>query len=520
MVEIAHASDNSQIAYVDGRPLLSKYNPAGEIKRFVDRVIPASSPGAVVVLGDVFLYIGTEIANRLPETTVISILYDPDLAKPTSSEYHFALQFDSIEQLRRDLEAHLTELDMQSLSVVEWDPSSRTFPKKAETARQILTDLLNTQSGNIATTAYFGKRWIRNAVDNFLMTDRLGTFSTSSKPVLIAASGPTLRTAIATIKKNRAAFELWSLPSAICGLYASDIIPDLVILTDPGYYSLLHFHPLAGRRKIPVAMPLTAARGVWKFASRVLPLNQGFFFEETLLSFYGKKAMGISPNGSVAGTALELSSRHGSVTVFAGLDFSTDDIHTHIQPHMFDMILDYSAQRDRPVLAQKYERLYKQHFSPKFAGRKGPLESYASWFERYLGRLHGNVYRLCPSKVHIKGFTEIEPEDLESIGSNGDNRHTPRFSPYRVQTSNERRETLINMLQSWIDSLASFCGRYTDLPVTTSSFFTQNELLLTYFVETRTVLGSRSHALSVGDLAEPIDKSVIFLRGLVNRLSL
>ena len=213
MVEIAHASDNSQIAYVDGRPLLSKYNPAGEIKRFVDRVIPASSPGAVVVLGDVFLYIGTEIANRLPETTVISILYDPDLAKPTSSEYHFALQFDSIEQLRRDLEAHLTELDMQSLSVVEWDPSSRTFPKKAETARQILTDLLNTQSGNIATTAYFGKRWIRNAVDNFLMTDRLGTFSTSSKPVLIAASGPTLRTAIATIKKNRAAFELWSLPS-------------------------------------------------------------------------------------------------------------------------------------------------------------------------------------------------------------------------------------------------------------------------------------------------------------------
>jgi len=522
MVEIAYASDKSQIAYVDGRPLLSRYNPAGEIKRFVDRVIPPSSPGAVVVLGDVFLYIGTEIASRLPGTTVISILYDSDLAKPASSDDHFALHFDSAEQLRRDIEAHLTELDMQSLRIVEWDPSSKTFPEKAEKARRIILDLLNTQSGNITTTAFFGKRWILNAVENFLMTDRVGAFSPPSKPVLITASGPTLQSALEAIKRNRAAFELWSLPSAACALYSSDIVPDLFILTDPGYYSLLHFHPLEGRSKVPVAMPLTATRGVWKFASRVLPLNQGFFFEKTLLSVYGKKAMSISPNGSVAGTALELSSRQGSVTVFAGLDFSADDIHTHIRPHMFDMIFDSAARRDRPVLAQKYERLYKQHYSPIFARRKGPLESYASWFERHMGRFNGNVYRLCPSKVHIRGFMEIGPNDLESIGSKGDNGHAPRFSPQPVQAFYERRETLKDMLQSWIESLTTFCSRNNDLPITTSSFFTQNELLLTYFIETRmvlSILGFRSHDLSVGDFAEPIDNSVAFLQGLENRIS-
>ena len=523
MIRISKAKNNAPTAYLNGRPLLSRHNPQEEVRRYIDKTLSEPYPPAVIIIGDILNYFAIEIKRRCPTAIVISLHFDRRLIAKTPLKSVSSYIVEQGAELHGCLAAHLTELDVHGLQIIEWMPSVQAFPKQATVARQAAADLLNMQNGNISTTAFFGRRWIRNAFKNFLSMDEVGRLPQSGKPILIAASGPTLAKSIPYLKEHRSSVMLWALPSAVSASLDSLIEPDLVVLTDPGYYSLLHFYPLEGFQRVPIAMPLTATKSVRSFSSLTIPINQGFFFEHDLLSLAHIDATQVPPNGSVAGTALELTAGKGPATVIAGLDFAADDIHSHVRPHMFEPFLAKTTSRIDPLLTRKYGRSRTHQASHDTHALKGPLRTYADWFSRYLARSGRCVYRLFPSDVRIEGFVEMEGADLARLCRGHKNEGPVLLESTHLLPLKKRKSLASVLLSRWIASILQMQSRNSDLPVSTSSFFNSNELLLVYFVDARNVLkifSEKKHIYKIGDFAGPLAATVSFLHEIASQINM
>jgi hypothetical protein len=165
-------------------------------------------------------------------------------------------------------------------------------------ARRQTAQLLRELRGGLATTAAVGRRWLRNCLDNFLGIQRVlcAAPPPSPLPILIAASGPSLQAALPALGRLRERFALWALPSAVECLLAHGLIPDQVVLTDPGWYGLAHLFSLR-TADTPLAMPLSAAPGAWTLRGGVQLLAQEALYEQALLAAAAYPAPIVPPGG-------------------------------------------------------------------------------------------------------------------------------------------------------------------------------------------------------------------------------
>jgi len=218
--------------------------------------------------------------------------------------------------------------------------------------------------------------------------------------------------------RNR--FVLIALSSALRTLGYHDIRPDMIVTTDPGGYAGFHLD-LSGFMDIPVAMPLTGCRGVWKWNSPVLVINQGSLTERTFVESLSIPAIDIPQNGTVAGTALILSRRLTSgPIVLAGLDMAELDTQTHSRPHAFDLFSIDLTNRINPAHSSSFINSRKR--TTEVPGGHGwrtslPLSTYASWFGSVgRGSVDRNgVFRLNPSPIAMEGLPTVTGSGLAEL---------------------------------------------------------------------------------------------------------
>jgi hypothetical protein len=284
------------------------------------------------------------------------------------------------------------------------------------------------------TTAALGRRWFRNAFRNFLLwEDRFLRPPAAERPVLVAASGPSLERALPLIEAWRDRFSLWALPSSLLALATAGLQPDLVVLTDPGYYAAAHLHPVA-RLEPAVAMPLTGATGTWRVRARILPLSQGTFFERTLCALRGLRPVGLPSFGTVAASAFQLARVLGSpAVVFAGLDLSHLDVRTHVRPNVFDYFLEDRAGRLSPYLHRLFARA---------ALGGSALATYSGWFAALPPSSMPRLYRLHPSALSLSSFRSLDDEGFRSLAASFppglDHLPAPQKSPPQSADSGAR----------------------------------------------------------------------------------
>ena len=322
MIETFTAKSGALTARVDGIALHSPYDPAREAGRFVEANVGQHAPSAVVVLGEGLGYVSAAVERLYPGVRVIRIFYSNEImAMGNARDPGASLRGGQgpawcpgmKDGLNAFLAASLGELDLEGLRLIEWPASARIFPAASRSANESVHRLVQELNGSFATTLAAGRLWMRNAFANFLAIDStlVGELCPSDRPVLIAAPGPSLENAVSLIAEFRSQVELWALPSSSLLLTDKGLSPDLLVMTDPGYYSLHHVQfsaPLC-----PLAMPLSAARGAWDLPpvngqnppTAPFLLAQPGFFENALLEEAGVQAPLIVPHGTVAATALE-----------------------------------------------------------------------------------------------------------------------------------------------------------------------------------------------------------------------
>jgi hypothetical protein len=464
MIEVFTARSGAPSLKIDGISLHSPYDPRKEASRFVKESLDVEPPATVIVLGEGLGYVSGAVRDAHPRARVIGVYYSAEIharsvgnAPSALPSWHPGCGLSLPDFFRR----HLGELDAEGLRAIEWPQSARLYPQASREACEAVSQVTQELSGSFATIASAGRLWIRNSICNFLNLTRplVGAPCRADRPVLIAASGPSLEQALPLISEVREAIDLWALPSSCASLLASGLTPNLVVMTDPGFYSMhhLHFDPPG----CPLAMPLSAARGAWNLkppAEAGIPaylLAEPVFYERALLEAAGIAAPIIPPHGTVSATALDLALAFSKAPVIlSGLDMCAIDIRSHARPNAFDRILLLQANRFQPAYSLWYRRSEQLHFEP-LGGTRGirtspAMRTYAGWFSTRGAADSRRIYRLLPSALPVRGLIPLDSEGLRILlkdyGAAG---KAPWQAHPHFPSRQRRRSSIFQILKDW-----------------------------------------------------------------------
>jgi len=535
---------------VDGIALHSPYDPVREARRFVEANIGQYAPSAVVVLGEGLGYVSAAVESLYPGVRLIRIFYSNEImtmgtARGPGAAVRSGAGVDVWARsgpawcpgmkggLSAFLAASLGELDLEGLRLIEWPPSARIFPAVSRNANEAVRLLVRELNGSFATTLAAGRVWMRNAISNFLAMDStlVGELCPADRPVVIAAPGPSLEDAASLIAEVRSRVELWALPSSSLLLRDRGLSPDLLVMTDPGYYSLYHVHSAAP--SCPFAMPLSAARGVWdlpRTGRQDLPaapflLAQPVFFEKALLEQAGVEAPLVAPHGTVAATALDLAlASTGGPVIVAGLDMCARDISLHARPNAFDRLLHLQSTRLSPHYSLSFRRAAAQRFE-QVRGAAGvraspSLRTYAGWFNELRPDFAPRTYRLLPSRVQLDGMRALDAASLRQLFEGSpESPRGPRLRSHGAFPRRDERHRIIDrLLKGWTDELAQAHTAAASFEGLDLLGHSPSILPLAYHIEPQRLLETRRKSRlgdSTGAVAaakEMLERCIDFLR--------
>ncbi|HVO37896.1 MAG TPA: 6-hydroxymethylpterin diphosphokinase MptE-like protein [Spirochaetia bacterium] len=523
MLEVFASRAGPPSLKIDGRAYHSAFDPVREAERYLETALGAGDASTVVVLGEGLGYISRAVRDRLPAARVISIQYSRDLPAPPAERADTWRP--GAEEVSDFLRARLGELDVEGLRVIEWPPGARIFPEESRRVQTSLQQVLRELTGSFVTTVAAGKLWLRNCIANFLAMDSAlqGDLCSRTRPIIIAAPGPSLETAAPLLLELRAKADLWALPSSAPFLKAAGLTPDLLVITDPGYYAVTHLQFDAPQ--CPVAMPLSAARGLWRLRRPgvtspggtfgPLLLSQPGLIEETFLKQAGLQAPRIAPHGTVSATALNLAlaSTTGPV-IFAGLDMCTRDLSSHARPNAFELFLLLKATRVEPFHGLSYRRNADQDALPPEGNRavraSRALRTYAGWFAT--ASADGRAYRLFPSAVDLPRLAGLDEKGVrrmlsECTPSDPGNHLTP--DP-RFPSREKRRRIVAGILDGWVGIISAGLEAARGAEGFTALGRRPSLLELAYSLEARLLLETKRKA-RLGDASSARDSAVILL---------
>jgi hypothetical protein len=466
MLEIRIARSGQPTARIRGRFLHSPYDPEKEACRFAQERLKRQSPAAILLLGAELGHLRAALRRLHPQAGLLAVFYDQELHarsldRPGPETSWHPGRGPLLEFLRGAVE----ELHTEGLAVLEWPASARIYPEVSLAAHRQVAQLLRERRGSLATTAALGRRWLANSFRNYLGLERIlaPRPAASERPILIAASGPSLEQGLPVLSSLRSRMALWCLPSALSCLLEHGLAPDLVISTDPGFYASAHLQPLA-RSAAPLAMPLTAAPGAWAFPGGTLLLCQDAPYEESLLAAARYPALKVPPQGTVAATALELAlSSTRFPVVWAGLDLSYLDLRGHARPSFFDRFLLARARRTSPLELQTFALAREQapRRLPDSRARSGlALDTYAGWFASLPRSKCERLYRLNPSAVGLEGMRRLDNSALEGLLRGWTGGEQPASAPLHPGYPDRRARLrlALDLLEGWRRSCARSPG--------------------------------------------------------------
>ncbi|MBR4004763.1 MAG: DUF115 domain-containing protein [Treponema sp.] len=402
-IKYENARNGDKICSIDGIKLHSAYDPQKEAERFVNGLSCTFSPTHIVITGPALSYCVKFLRKRFDKAVLIAIHYSDKIECDDSIwDKTFISNPDDETPLSEVLYSYLGEEGISSALFASWQPSEKIFPDNYTYVWDEIKKSVIKSRSVLSTRTYFARRWIKNAIRFCLYSKNNSYITYGDAPIVICASGPSLKTAIPSLKERRNRFFLIAVSSALSALLEEDLIPDICISTDGGYWAKRHLsHYLKQYPNLPVALSAESACYGQIFDHPVIPLSYGDGPGETLLRECAYKTMNARRNGTVSGTAAEfaMSITRGPV-FFCGLDLAPSKSYSHTQPNELE---DMSQIMDRRLLP-KETRLSPSSF-PSL-----PLSTYLSWFQNK--DFNGRLFRLSNSFNYMNQLGKTKDVDF------------------------------------------------------------------------------------------------------------
>ncbi|MBQ2481297.1 MAG: DUF115 domain-containing protein [Treponema sp.] len=383
----------------DGIKLHSAYNPEVEAERFVQSIECPFFPEYILVTGPALSYCLPYLKKRFPQAKICAVRYCHDF---DSDNNKFSKVFYSEDKnLCESLFNFMGEEGLAAALFLSWQPSEKAFPDEYKSSWGEIKKAVLKSRDVLATREYFSQRWVKNCLRFCLFANETAFVKEGTSPILICASGPSLKTSLPKIKELRESFFLIAVSSALSPLLEFGIKPDLCISTDGGYWAKRHLSFCGGSIKIPTAISAESAIYAKQMEETpVIPLSYGGGICQTFLERFSFKSLRAKRNGSVSGTAAELAlSLTSSSVFFCGLDLAPSKGFSHTQPNNLEK--DGSLKDTR--MRTKESRLTPSSFdSPA-------LCIYRDWFASQ--DFGGRLYRLSAGYPYSNSLGKIRDVD-------------------------------------------------------------------------------------------------------------
>lgn len=408
----SQAKNNDQTFSVDGIYYHSRYNPSAEVEKWIIQTECNFNPKVIIVLGCGLPFCVKFLKEKFNTSKILLIQYDDRILEKSKTEFstlfdNSVLQisttkYNSSEKLSEFLFENFSEEISNQILFLSWKPSEKIFQNEFNLAINSIQLYLEKSKDIIATRRFFAKKWISNILRFFNFAKNFYKIENGNKDILIVASGPSLKNSISKIKENRKNFFIICLSSATKVLIHNDIIPDVILTTDGGYWAKKHLQFLEKENiEIPIICSAEASLSFNLLKNApIIPLeypdftNEYFFQQSKLFSIKTNR------NGTVSGNALEIAKQLTNSNIyFVGLDLSTTNSYQHTQPNILeinDSLKDYKVEN-------KETRISNRNINST------ALKTYRNWFENLPKEYTKNVKRI---------FTQYDlKENLENIES-------------------------------------------------------------------------------------------------------
>ena len=439
-VIIQKAKNGEDTALIDGHFLHSNYNPQKEAERFAENLNLSYTPSCIIITEPALSYSAVYLKKKYPEIKIGAIRYTEDFSA-FNSYFDFILDYYNHTDFETYLENTLTEDILLTAHFINWQPSSQAFHEIDYAVWNAIKAALERAKTLLITRQYFEKKWLINSF-NFLGNLRtICTFDTPIKnDVLIISSGPSLKPFIPIICENQKKFFIICLSSAISACLKNQIIPDLCMTTDGGYWAGAHLKKLY-KNDIPAAMPAEACcpKSLLSKLS-VIPLNYGDGVSNDILNTQDINTKKALRNGTVSGTALLFAAEYFTGNIYlCGLDMASQTGYQHTQPNELE---SNSAYKDTRII-NKETRIARSGLT------NDSLKIYRSWFcNNPLGLKDRKVLRLIEEKDSKNSLNWINDMNLKTFGKIAKESLNQKDYSFKTESFTLNRKSISDILNN------------------------------------------------------------------------
>jgi hypothetical protein len=407
--EFLESKDGEKTAKANGFFLHSQYSPQKEAQRFVELLTCPFQPEYIVITEPGIGYITSFLKEKFPSAKIGAIRFTNEFDS-FNSRFNFIFYKKSGISIQNQLQNYFSEDKIFSVFFVSWKPSEKAFQKENDEVWKEIKAALDYSKTILVTRQFFEKKWLLNTINFIKYSKNYYSLIKSDLPVIITASGPSLEENIPVIKNLQNISLIVALSSALPVLLKNNIIPDLCMTTDGGYWAKEHLKQLR-KNNIPLAMTCEAdCQKLFLKNNPVIPLYYNDGLSKKICGLTEIPFVKVERNGTISGTALELFLNFTSDKIyFFGLDLCEAKGFQHTQPNELETNSSISDFR----LFTKEKRLSRQSF------KNESLEIYKNWFQNV--KLPQNkVFRIISDKYkknNLGQITDITPEEFKKLSN-------------------------------------------------------------------------------------------------------
>ena len=427
-VDYSVAKDNSRTFSINGVFFHSTYSPQKEAQRFVDSLECIIKPEIVFLIEPGLDYLSGYLKQKFNCITVCIRIIDEQLDDKSGWDYVIPYN----RNLSQTLLNLFGEEKLLSSTIFVWKPAENLF---REQVLQIIAEYKNTLEKCktlIVTRQFFEKKWLINSC-NFVSFAKNFVDSPikSGLPVVVCASGPSLKPGLKILKEKRNSVFIICLSSSTSVLLKNQIIPDLVLSTDGGYWAGQHLKQLYSYPDIPVAV--SSESFIPKKILKTNPIavlkynDDASFISSGIIEKCKCKTFVVERNATVSGTALSLAKTISDNSIyFMGLDLSSGKGHAHTQPNELEKNNSLNDCRTKNLTT----RILASQFNSQ------SLEIYRDWFASQENV--GNVFRVIENPANKLGkISDISTVQFEKQIDEG---KTQSFSVQTEDSSIDKKQ--------------------------------------------------------------------------------
>jgi len=346
------ARNGKTIVSINNKFIQSRFDPEKEAKRFIDTIKIDQNESnykdkIAIIFGESCGYLLEELSTYSFSKIIILItnkiffeLLDKkvvNMEKKNNCKIKLCY-VNNEKELIEKLPYLINSSEIKDIKNFYWKPYLDIDQKMKEYHEKTFPIWLKRKVSSINTELYFGKKWFFNSIINYIRPINYLSIEKSSYPIVITAAGSNLPKSIKLLKKERKKYILIALSASVKALNSAQIRPDIIIQTDPGYWSsqitnrAVKYYENKTDSPI-IMMPLNAAPIKSKIEKRIL-INYNTILDQ---QFYSENATTISipETGSAACTALQVGLKITTNKVyFAGLDLEEEKELHHLISHL------------------------------------------------------------------------------------------------------------------------------------------------------------------------------------------